>query len=406
MLNIDFLPAEYRQRVRQRQSQLWRIVVAAAMIVLVAAAAITQHCHRRRVRADLAEVTPAYAAAVALQSRLTDVQRQLDQARACAELYTYLRHPWPRTQLLVAIIEPLPDEITLQRVQILREPADARPPVEGKPQEAAIASLLPAQRDLAKLRDRMDPTRTIMILTGTAAGSSTLHRYLGELDATEIFESAELKRFESVAGGRSLRFQVVLGVQPGYGQLGGPAGPDTKPRPLVAPTRQPAGTGRLPVPRRKPMMTRAAFPRIQVNWIVTALPTAIAVVYLGLIWLPGYLAITAVQDQVQSQRQFVVQAGDLPTMLANCQRELDAAESAVARWEKAAPRKRRLAAYFEKIDDVAREAGLTVARFAPQPVRCPREDSRDSSGDRLFGRVRPSLRVSEEGRAAAGHHLD
>ncbi len=167
MLNIDFLPTEYRQRVRQRRSQSWRIVVAAAMVGLVAAAAITQHYRWRRVRADLAAVTPAYVAAVNVQSRLADVQRQLDQARRVQELYTYLRHPWPRTQLLAAMLGPLPDEITLQQVQILGEPAgvsspaEARPAVEAKTQEASLASLLPAQRDLAKLRDRMDPTRTV-----------------------------------------------------------------------------------------------------------------------------------------------------------------------------------------------------------------------------------------------------
>ena len=225
MLNIDFLPTEYRQRVRQRRSQSWGSVVAAAMVGLVAAAAITQHYRWRRVRADLDDVTPAYVAAVNVQSRLAEVQRQLDQARACMELYTYLRHPWPRTQLLAAMLGPLPDEITLQQVQILGEPAgvsspaEARPAVEAKTQEASPASLLPAQRDLAKLRDRMDSARTMMILTGTAAGSSALHRYLGELDAVEIFDKAELDWFESVDGGKSLRFQIVLGVQPGYGQL-------------------------------------------------------------------------------------------------------------------------------------------------------------------------------------------
>jgi len=212
--------------------------VAAVMIALLAAAAITQHYRWRRVRADLADVTPAYVATVKLQNRLAGVQRQLDRARTCAELYAYLRHPWPRSQLLTAMLGPLPDEITLQRVQIFREPANARPPIEAKTQAAALASLLPAQRDLAKLRDRMDPTRTIMILTGTAAGSSVLHRYLGELDATEIFDKAELDWFESVDGGQSVRFQVVLGVQPGYGQLGGPTRPETSPQPPVAPAGQ------------------------------------------------------------------------------------------------------------------------------------------------------------------------
>jgi Tfp pilus assembly protein PilO len=113
-------------------------------------------------------------------------------------------------------------------------------------------------------------------------------------------------------------------------------------------------------------MKRAAFLRI--HWIVAALPTAIAVVYLSLVWLPGYSAITALQDQIEYERQFVAQAADLPAMLAGCQRDLETAESVVARWEKDAPRSGRLAPHFEKIDAVAREAGLAVTRFAPQPV--------------------------------------
>jgi hypothetical protein len=197
------------------------------MIGLVAAAATTQHYRWRSVRADLADVTPAYVAAVNAQSRLANLQRQVDHARACAELYTYLRHPWPRTQLLAAMLGPLPDEIILQTVQIVREPAGAsspagaRPQTGGKSHDESLAALLPARRDLATLRDRIEPTRTIMVLTGTATASSAVYRYLGELDAAKIFDKAELDWLDNADGGRSVRFQVVLGVQPGYGQFGG-----------------------------------------------------------------------------------------------------------------------------------------------------------------------------------------
>ena len=158
MPDIDFLPPEYRQRVRQRQSQSWRIVVAAAMIGLVAAAAMTQHYRWRRVRADLADVTPAYVAAVTMQDRLAEVQKQLEQARACAELYTYLRHPWPRTQLLAAMVRPLPDEISLQQVQIVREPADSRPAAarEGPGRIAGFAPARPTRPGKAPRSDGAD----------------------------------------------------------------------------------------------------------------------------------------------------------------------------------------------------------------------------------------------------------
>ena len=196
------------------------------MIGLVAAAAITQQYRWRRVRADLVNVTPAYVAAVNAQHRLADLQRQVDQARACAELYTYLRHPWPRTQLLAALLGPLPDDITLQTVQIRREtagassPANARPQAGGKAHDASLAALLPARRDLANLHERIDPTRTIMIVTGRATASSAVYRYLGELDAAQIFDRAHLDWLNIADDGRAVRFQVVLGVQPGYGQFG------------------------------------------------------------------------------------------------------------------------------------------------------------------------------------------
>jgi hypothetical protein len=223
MTDIDFLPLECRRQCQQRHARQWQIVALTAVFGLVAAAAITQHHHWRRAQADLAAITPAYEAAVHLHSRIAGVQEQLSRARARAELCTYLRHPWPRTQLLAAMVGPLPEEITLQQVQILREPAEAAAPADKKTEDAALISLSPAGRDLAKLRDRIDPMRTVVILNGMAAETSALHRYLGKLDATEIFDRAELDWFESGEGGAPLRFRVVLSVQPGYGQAGGPA---------------------------------------------------------------------------------------------------------------------------------------------------------------------------------------
>jgi hypothetical protein len=237
MHDIDFLPVEYRQRHAQRQSRPWQIVAAVAIIGLVAAAALTQNHRRRKVQDELAIITPAYEAAVNQQSRLADVQARLKTANAAAGLYTYLRHPWPRSQLLTALARRLPKEITLQQVQILREVATAssaaevRTPVDKKTEEENYKSLPPAERDSSKLRARLDPLQTVVILAGTATESALLHRYIGDLEATDIFDKAELDCVNSVGSGKGstvLQFRAVLLVQPGYGQPGGPTGPDKK----------------------------------------------------------------------------------------------------------------------------------------------------------------------------------
>jgi len=237
MHDIDFLPIEYRQKHEQLQSQPWQVVAVAAIIGLVAAAAIVQHYHWHHVQEELAIIAPVYDTATNLQNRLTDVTKRLDRNRANEELYTYLRHPWPRSQLLTALLKTLPDVVTLEQIQISREmpttplQAVAQPSIDRKAKEARFNSLAPAQRDLEKFREGLDPMKTMVILTGTTAESSALHRYIGDLDAMDIFEDAELDSFNRVANGESgkaIQFRVVLAVQPGYGQPHGPTGEDTK----------------------------------------------------------------------------------------------------------------------------------------------------------------------------------
>jgi len=231
MHDIDFLPIEYRQKHQRRQSQPWQIVAAAAIVGLIAAAMITQHARRRCVQNELAALAPAYKTAQQLQTQLTEVQKRLELAKADAELYAYLRHPWPRTQLLAALLAPLPKEVMFQQVQILRETTastpsgGARPPVDSKAEEEKLRSLTPAQRDLMKLRTQTDPLRTTVLLAGMTTESAALHHYLDELDKTDIFDQAELDNVNSVeknAGGAAAQFHAVLMVQPGYGQPGGP----------------------------------------------------------------------------------------------------------------------------------------------------------------------------------------
>jgi hypothetical protein len=233
MQEIDFLPVEYRQKHARRQSQPWQVVVAVAILSLVAGAGLAQQYRKHRVQNDLATLAPVYDAAVNQQSRLAEAQKRAQAAKAGAELYTYLRHPWPRSQLLSSLLVPLPDSITLQQIQIMREssaggtPPDAQPVVDKKAEEEQLKSFAPAQRDLLQLTGRLDRLQTVVVLTGTTSDITALHRYLGVLDATDIFDKAELDCFNKIdngKGGAMLQFRAVLAVQPGYGQPHGPTG--------------------------------------------------------------------------------------------------------------------------------------------------------------------------------------
>jgi Tfp pilus assembly protein PilN len=230
MQDIDFLPIDYRQQHVQRRSQPWQIVVVFAFGLLVAAAVLGQYHRKRRAEAEMIAVLPQYEMAVQQNRRLAEVQSQLQQARANAELLTYLRHPWPRSQLLAAVLATLPDEITFGAVAITQEkiaqrtPSDNLPHVDKAAEDEAAAKLSAAQRDLKRLREECDQSQTVIRISGFTSDSAALHRYLGSLTKCDLFAKADLESLGSVEtkSSASMQFRLTLIVCPGYGQANGP----------------------------------------------------------------------------------------------------------------------------------------------------------------------------------------
>jgi Tfp pilus assembly protein PilN len=235
MLDIDFLPAQYHQRQARKRSKPWQAIVLLSFVVLVGVAAVGQYRQHRGLRAELELMAPQYEQAVAAIARLDSLQKELKTARAEAALLIYLRHPWPRTQLLRALLESLPDQILLTELEILTEsrsletrPGHRTPPDDDA--EKATAAMAPAERDMAALRQQVDGMQTVIHLAGTTDDSAALHRYLGALAHSSLFRKAQLESIESIegAGSHAARFRATIVVRPGYGQPEGPAEPQSQ----------------------------------------------------------------------------------------------------------------------------------------------------------------------------------
>ncbi len=230
MQQIDFLPAKCRQRYARRRSTPWQMLLIAGAVATLVAAALSQAHRRSRAREALDEVTPQYELAVAQNAQLAQIQAELKTAQTHAELLTYLRHPWPRTQLLWGMMSRLPDEITLEELQITQEaspggaPDQPRSRAQRKAEAEQLAGLSPAARDLKRLRDQHDGMQTVVLVSGVTTDSAAVHRYLGVLASDGLFAKAELDSSESVEGNLAgaEQFHARLVVRAGYGQPDGP----------------------------------------------------------------------------------------------------------------------------------------------------------------------------------------
>lgn len=233
MQDLDFLPLQYRQKHAWRQSQPWRIVVVAIFLMLLVAAAFSQHSRQSRAEQELANTVPQYELVIAQNRQLSRIHSRLQAAEERAELFTYLRHPWPRTRVLVALLSPLPQEISFEELRIRRGEPQSRAASRGQSrmelsaEEDLSATLPPAVRDLRRLRDEWDKMKTIVSISGTTRDSAAVHRYLGQLGKSDLFDKVELDSMEEAedAPADQSRFQATLVVRSGYGQPGGPAGP-------------------------------------------------------------------------------------------------------------------------------------------------------------------------------------
>lgn len=236
--DIDFLPAEYRQSRSRLKSQPRRLIVTVLLAALVSAGTGVQYYRRHQVDAELAAVAPQYEAAVRQSETLGRLQTRLSAAQADAELFTYLLPPWPRTQILDALLAPLPEDLMLDQLQIAPEAASenvhlasgAEKSKAPKLTEEELGKLPPAVRDLRQLRQQDQRQQTVVTLSGVTSDTEALHRYIGELAKVPLFSKAELTAIETDSNARSQRprFSARLVVRPGYGQPGGPVGGTAK----------------------------------------------------------------------------------------------------------------------------------------------------------------------------------
>ena len=233
MTNIDFLPARYHERSAQHKTNVWRLAVLAIFTALVGFAAVGQVAVRRQAEAQLVAVGKQYDEVTSANGRLAELQIEFRAARANAEIVTYLRHPWPRTQILAIVAGALPEGVTLTKSTIHQPEATVlqlpTANVQGPEQAAnaaAEAAKPAADRDLRRLRQAFDAEPVIVTLEGTSRDEPSLHDYVCTLAQADLFSNVDLRSVERLRDEKAtgFGFNVRLALRPGYGQ---PEGPET-----------------------------------------------------------------------------------------------------------------------------------------------------------------------------------
>lgn len=230
MNEIDFLPQGYRREHSRRRRQVWQFVAIALVTGIIATATLLQWQMAARFQARVDDLMPQYQESEKRNKQLAELTIKLGNTQDQAELFTYLRHPWPKTQILATLLKQLPKDVTLQKIKIFRKlpigtrQQNALSQSQRESEEQRLASLSPAARDLEQIRSLVDPMQIELTIIGTTTQPAALHEYVIQLGHESFFSKAELESIESVKSKNDIhmRFELHLRVQPGYGQPGGP----------------------------------------------------------------------------------------------------------------------------------------------------------------------------------------
>ena len=179
MSDIDFLPASYRQMTVHRKANVWRLAAGGLFVAMIGFSGFYQHMLRRHALADLARTDAAYDRTQALITQQRELKKQLESADCDAQLFAYLRHPWPTTQVLAAL-KPLPDCITLREIRLFYAEPTPNATAPAQPNRRTRKPPKPFHRISAICSncEQYDGRSRVLILTGTTHDTAALQKYL------------------------------------------------------------------------------------------------------------------------------------------------------------------------------------------------------------------------------------
>ena len=229
MKDIDFLPIRYRERnAETRGARVRADALQSRRVRGDCCHRATSHAETHR--AAIAGTERSLSCGGRHHGRADQLQKDLSEIERFAALYTYLRHPWPVTQLLNTLTEPLPDSIVITEITLHRKPTESlsAPPPSAQPTALPVTPAEAAKRDLDRLRSAYDGLVPVLHVTGITTDASNLHGYVSLLAPSPLFKNARIESLEAVAsetGRGGSRFELRLQLRSGFGQPDGPQEP-------------------------------------------------------------------------------------------------------------------------------------------------------------------------------------
>lgn len=216
---IEFLPKKYREKRKSHNFQVSRLLLIVLVVASMSAVVLYQLASLHAVNREVATLDQQHAKVMQLMQEVERRRAEVAVKRHHAKLLTFLDHPYPKSQVISAIANPLPTEITITRLQLTVEQTAVagQKPVSEKGKSAPQGH--PMELDLKQLIDDAKSRHCTVEVEGTTDDTSCLYTFLASLHQAEIIESAKIESIDphqNSDGSEFSNFTAHVKVKRGY----------------------------------------------------------------------------------------------------------------------------------------------------------------------------------------------
>lgn len=217
---IEFLPKRFREKQRHSNIKVSRWLVLSLLLGVMALVSLCQLASLHHVRGQLATLKTQHDRIAALLQEVDKSRSRLTQMRHHARLQAFLDHPYPKSQIIAEVTNPLPAEIVITRIELartLRAADGTRAVAENASDQGKKGH--PMELDLKQLVSESERRQCTLEIEGTTSDTSSLYTFLATLHESDIVQSAKLESIDpqTNAQGQELSsFTAHVNIEQGH----------------------------------------------------------------------------------------------------------------------------------------------------------------------------------------------
>ncbi|RCS42094.1 hypothetical protein DTL42_19895 [Bremerella cremea] len=197
MNEIEFLPKRFREKQRRSTIKAPRLLIFSLLISLLAIVSLVELARLYQVRSQLANLKVQHKRIDLLAQQVEQTRAEVAQKRHYARLQTFLEYPYPRSQILAVLLNPLPGDITIKRIELTHSQVVGNSTRQKSEKgNGQVPPGDPMQIDLAQLIDENKTRQCTVELEGTTDNTSLLYTFLATLHESKLIESAKIESID------------------------------------------------------------------------------------------------------------------------------------------------------------------------------------------------------------------